>query len=88
MSKNDGGFAFPFGVRREELDTYGGGPPYVTERNEPGMTLRDWFAGQALVGLAAQNPGAKTSREAEAWVDGLGMIAYQIADAMLKERDR
>lgn len=40
-----------------------------------GMTLRDWFAGQALAGLAA----SAMDMPAEAY----GITAYSIADAML-----
>jgi hypothetical protein len=45
---------------------------------DPGMTLRDWFAGQALQGLLAST---KTS-------DGLAIAkdAYILADAMLRAR--
>ncbi len=41
-----------------------------------GMKLRDWFAGQALVAMmgGAQNP------------EQAAFFAYQVADAMLKER--
>ena len=49
----------------------------------PGMSLRDWFAGQALAGLASaqDQSGAWTSdaQSAAAW-------AYEIADAMLAAR--
>lgn len=40
------------------------------------MSLRDWFAGQALVAMmgGAQNP------------EQAAFFAYQVADAMLKER--
>ena len=52
----------------------------ASENNEgqTGMKLRDYFAGQALVGLLANNAD---------W-DGAPSAAYYIADAMLKERDR
>lgn len=49
-----------------------------------GMTLRDWFAGQALAGLLAF-PGAlngNTKKEPWAAAD----IAYSLADAILAER--
>ena len=46
-----------------------------------GMTLRDWFAGQALVGiLANQGPSLVTDVRAR--------NAYTMADAMLAERSK
>ena len=45
------------------------------------MTLRDWFAGQALAGML----DFKTAEiEEEEW---LAHLAYGIADAMIAERD-
>lgn len=67
MSKKDGGYAFP---RSEFAD--------AIERS--GMSLRDWFAGQAIQ-LAW-----------ERWMkDGPVVVAeesYKIADAMLNEREK
>ena len=40
-----------------------------------GMTLRDWFAGQALSGLVAQSDKKVVAQ-----------LAYKIADAMLAAR--
>lgn len=48
-----------------------------------GMSIRDWFAGQALVGwMASFDPddAVKASDCAE--------LAYELADAMLAERDK
>lgn len=46
----------------------------------PGMTLRDWFAGQALIGLGLSlNP---------AHVDQYARSAYAYADALLTEREQ
>ena len=50
---------------------------YGAGQYEVGMSLRDWFAGKALQGLLANN-GYVTNLNAK--------IAYEIADAMLKER--
>jgi hypothetical protein len=46
--------------------------------NVPEMTLRDWFAGQALPAVAAK--GSSTAKISE--------DAYKIADAMLAERSK
>ena len=61
---NDGGQAFPAGN-----PTHGG---------HEGMTLRDWFAGQALAGMLA-NP--------DSWTGDRGVMAYRYADAMLRARE-
>jgi hypothetical protein len=59
-----------------------GGPAFaVGTRDWPGMTLRDYFAGQALAGMMA-NP--KESADVDA--DSLGEWAYQIADGLLRAR--
>jgi hypothetical protein len=49
----------------------------------PNMTLRDWFAGQALIGLAS-NWRSFTDDNA---LELLGKSAYVCADAMLAERE-
>ena len=70
---NDGGSAFP-------IVTEGG---ILAVLNE-GMSLRDWFAGQALAGglleTAIESNTKETQKIAEA--------AYEIADAMLEMRGR
>lgn len=51
------------------------------EEHIPGMSLRDWFAGQALVGLlAGRQPSTAYPPE------HLGKTSYTIADAMMAER--
>ena len=45
---------------------------------QPGMTLRDYFAGQAIIGLA--------TLDVDCGPDGLAHDAYRIADAMMKTR--
>lgn len=49
----------------------------------PGMSLRDWFAGQALAGLLSANAmyGGRTDNRAACAAD-----AYRFADAMIAER--
>lgn len=49
---------------------------------EDGMTLRDWFAGQALISLPNIGCGADLD------IQDTAAAAYQIADAMLAERSK
>jgi hypothetical protein len=48
--------------------------------NVPGMTLLDWFAGQALAGLLANSETAWITKHA-------AVTAYNYANAMLAERE-
>ena len=47
-----------------------------------GMTLRDYFAGQVLANLNLQAHVAKPAAES------MARSAYEIADAMIAERDK
>ena len=47
-------------------------------QTEDGMTLRDYFAGQAIMGLSAVID----------WPENIAQSAYKIADAMMQERDK
>ena len=59
-----------------------GGPAFPTHMDASyGMTLRDYFAGQALAGMLA-NPNR--SGLFSNYVD----LSFIYADAMLKERDK
>lgn len=49
-----------------------------------GMSLRDWFAGQALAGMFSAT-GARVADTDPAW---LATCAYNQADAMLAEREK
>lgn len=49
---------------------------------DPGMSLRDWFAGQALAGMLAGVPGSHLIPTA----DKLGKEAYEAADALIAAR--
>jgi len=69
---SDGGFAFP------SKDEDGGGG--YTQHF--GMSLRDWFAGQALNGHCANHEHSQASSET------LARWCYQCADAMLKARKK
>ncbi len=82
MKMHDGGPAFP---RPASIDTSSGTLPdgdRVVDEHD-GMSLRDWFAGQAL---AAIYEAAVKERLPEKWREGLAADAYMLADAMLYVR--
>lgn len=67
-----------------------GGPAFPTladnghAMNQDGMTLRDWFAGKALMGMmASRNPNSPRFHP-----DVDAEYVYAVADAMLKERSK
>lgn len=64
-----------------------GGPAFPIVNHEGvragGMTLLDWFAGQALIGLLA---AAKDDEEKLSIIETVER-AFSIADAMLEERN-
>ncbi len=51
---------------------------------EPGMSLRDWFAGQALSGWMASYSVRQTPQQVN--VRHPAQLAYDLADAMLRAR--
>ena len=66
--------------------TTDGGPAFPSQwddKDHDGMSLRDWFAGQALMGIIAhpRNADAEGGRF-------FARQAYQLADAMLAERSK
>ena len=85
----DGGPAFP--VMWTEIND--GKSPQITAC-EPGMSLRDWFAGKALAGLladpddtycdASDEEGIELERRE--YADARARDAYRYADAMLRAR--
>ena len=49
-----------------------------------GMSLRDYFAGQAIIGIYSANKERAEIDKPEYWAE----TAYDIADAMLKFREK
>ena len=74
MSKRDGGPAYP-------VCAEGGVNNALEPHLELGMSLRDWFAGQALAGGLGRPTTSKSD-----WQRDIAWCAYAIADAMLTER--
>ena len=69
---DDGGPAYPSG--KSEKTGYENTLPYYE-----GMTLRDWFAGQALSGMLDRAYGIKC--------EIIAARSYEMADAMLAARN-
>lgn len=66
-----------------------GGPAFPVSQNahEEGMSLRDWFAGQALKGLLAKHGDAGWCERGEVKSTlGAAQTCYDYADAMLEAR--
>lgn len=53
-----------------------------------GMSLRDWFAGQALVSIGAWMPAGYVNLDTDAARQARAEWAYQQADALLSERSK
>jgi hypothetical protein len=57
-----------------------------------GMTLRDWFAGQALIGLISQQSSPNALKALlgsdEEVFAGVARITFDYADAMLAAREK
>lgn len=74
MSKpNDGGPAFPRPAN----------PPYNSSAN--GMSLRDWFAGQALAGIMANARLVTVLAESK---QDPASCAFEMAEFMMEERSK
>jgi len=78
MKSKDGGPAFPRHY----------GTSHNAEREQQlwhgGMSLRDWFAGQMLIGWLADGTVTLGTKEA---MDHNAKLCYQMADAMLVARE-
>lgn len=57
---------------------------FPTATGAVGMDLRDYFAAKALQGLLAADPGT----DADSLVEILAAASYQLADAMMRQRER
>lgn len=73
---NDGGPAFPQVNYARPADGYGASIMEI----RGGMSLRDWFAGQALAGMCA-DPQLKD------FAEEFAKMSYKLADKMLANRN-
>jgi hypothetical protein len=77
--KDDGGPEFPvldYNPNHEQMECF-----------NFGMTLRDWFAGQALYIMPSPSD-TETPEDVGEAAPLIAKIAYAIADAMINERSR
>lgn len=71
---DDGGPAFPRTTWNPEF-----GKPV-----ENGMSLRDWFAGQVVIGICCNEKDMHFNKVGEC----IAKLAYKISDAMIEERNK
>lgn len=78
--EKDGGSAFPEVVT--DCDYHGPSETrYSNTYSHGGMSLRDWFAGQSIIGRV----NVRTSVQDR---ESLSARAYELADSMLAERSK
>lgn len=73
MNKETGGSAFPLNNEAKKI-------------SYEGMTLRDYFASQAMAGLMSSYTSAIGTEEGLERI--MPVICYRMADAMIKERNK
>lgn len=80
----DGGQAFPeINTRYQSENNIHGQPKYANTYTTGGMTLRDYFAGQALTGLILN----EVEIDFDDAKGAVAKMSYRISDAMLKARE-
>lgn len=62
---------------------------FPTSFGSPGMTLRDWFASQALIGLLSRDSFNVSVEGYSEFINSekIAFFAYHIADNMMRQRD-
>lgn len=67
-----------------------GGPAFPVTAGQnvyaTGMSLRDWFAGQALAGMISTSATPWLTKDGHGLCPHTAQAAYQIADAMIAAR--
>ena len=93
---NDGGPAFPSSVEEYKCLKPLADKIYAFTGNTPGMSLRDWFAGQALAGVASmpafhsfivEKQIKRPGREAATVGECVAYYCCDLADAMIAVRN-
>ena len=90
-TKDNGGSAFPTRFITHNTfvsDAHGVGTAVPVYSDAPGMSLRDWFAGQALAGLLASTAHPDSTGPDCASQSSWAAQAYSLADAMIEARSK
>lgn len=80
MAKNDGGPAFPTEQKDYVINSVTGSCSWHHGQITPGMTMRQWYKGMAIMGLIASCPW-----DVKFDIDCNVGFAGRIADAMIAE---
>lgn len=84
--EREGGVAFPAVEYDQRVASDGGGP--MIHRQHPGMSLRDYFAAKAVIGITLSGPHTNERFiSADEWPRQVAEAAYKVADAMLALRE-
>lgn len=83
MKKETGGSAFP-----QQTVDFGNGPESPDSFAMGGMTMRDWFASQALKGLSSAHKAEDGTWAIYGCEKEAAELSYRLADAMLAERSK
>lgn len=83
MRKNNGGPAFPL---MQSWRKYG--DVYEVSGCYEGMTLRDYFAAKAVVGMFYPAVVACLEHDHDLDCDKIAEFCYKMADAMIEEREK
>lgn len=86
MSKETGGPAFP--MSQVTVLAEDGTPNEYCQTGDLGITMRDYFAAKAMAGYLTGDALLKQSDTAAEWVKKTATAAYEMADAMLAERNK
>jgi len=81
---NDGGPAFPKNLQFSGM----GYCANISAELTGGMSLRDWFAGQALCGIMGNSEHRDPLDNTESGCRVAAEHAYKVADAMIAERSK
>jgi len=84
---NNGGSAFPF-VPNQQMQLADGRWDQDTDFGDPGMSLRDWFAGMTQIGILASRDEQGRGGYSELSANEIARRAFIQADALLAERGR